>query len=642
MQPTRVDASLVWSPAIVANIASELGTNGGALLRFVNKATAQQFQKEIDLSQPVASWAFAERWSQPGACRQLTRQQRKQLTSCDAALSDLANLRVALTAAEAKLEDCSRLHAAAAGGYLETCRWLVDPSFTKEFSAERKPLSVSWPSLLNCAARSGQRAVCEWCLEQCKDVPDWNSRSMFPWVATNMERGIKAKYIRSSYALGSAACSAARGGHEGLTEWLLQQAAELAAAEAGTRGEACGKEVIEQDLGPAALKGCDLAFVAKLTAPCGPGQPPYLPAHWPNKGGWPLLAAALFSRGLDWRSKVEWLLARGTQVLYTDRYIQCRLYQTGVEEPLLEALPERFDWLRNQGCSPVGSNALKTALRKGSAQAVGWLLANGAVSNAHDAMMFLEAIWHAAVSGHLPALQALREGMELGPAHWNPLLHGAAKGGQLRVLTWAAECLPPDALATQLNAKTFRLAALAGDPAVLRWMREHGAAWEPRAWLTGVGSGTEAVVEVLGELGCPQPAPDLIYGVALEKGQWRQLPVLRRAGVTLGPQPAAILALAALNRAPKHVRIWILDEAGIEPQAEAAAVQAAEAAATALCERVEQVLRELGNESETWMEGNIYDWEREGESDGEGAGDEEGDWRLGDWPGDGEWDGGSD
>ncbi|KAG2490112.1 hypothetical protein HYH03_011418 [Edaphochlamys debaryana] len=395
-------------------------------------------------------------------------------------------------------------------------------------------------------------------------------------------------------------------------EWLLQQAAELAAAEAGTRGEACGREALAWDLGVAATEGCDLAVVVNLSAPRGPGQPPYLPAHWPMKGGWRLLAAALFSRGLDWQRKVEWVLARGNEVRFTDPETQRRLYRAGADRPKLEALPERFDWLRNQGCSPVGSDALRTALREGSAQAVGWLLANGAAPDAQAAVLerFLEAIWHAAVSGHLPALHALREGMALGPAHWNPLLHGAAKGGQLRVLT---------------------LAALAGDPAVLRWMREHGAAWEPRAWLTGVASGSEAAVEVLGELGCPQPDPDLLYGVALQKRLWQQLPALHRAGVPLGPDPAAVLAFALVQGVPEHVRTWVLGEAGIEPQAEAAAAEAAEAAGTALSRRAERVVLNLEQDALRWLPGNNYDWEwdEEGEDGWDGGGH---------WLRDGEWD----
>ncbi|KXZ51139.1 hypothetical protein GPECTOR_13g626 [Gonium pectorale] len=94
----------VWLPELVERFASFLHPNVViCTLRRVNKATAEQFRGRsefgnVRLSQPVPPHAIAARWSTPGAMRDLTLAQRKELLRLTAASGMQANLEVALEA----------------------------------------------------------------------------------------------------------------------------------------------------------------------------------------------------------------------------------------------------------------------------------------------------------------------------------------------------------------------------------------------------------------------------------------------------------------------------------------------------------------------------------------------------------------
>ncbi|KAG2498287.1 hypothetical protein HYH03_003548 [Edaphochlamys debaryana] len=501
------DAASVWTNAIVQNVASFLPSNEVACLRLVNKATAEQFRghARIRLSQPVPPWAFTERWSAPGSCKQYTREQQEKLVSLVAASGVVANLAVALAAtgrARARQED---LEAAAEAGTLDMCKHLVGPG--------RLVGAVLWPEVLHAAARGGHRLVCEWCLEAGEHI--------------------------GPTELGEAAIQAATAGHAALMDWLLVQIRSKLRP---------GTEPYDPfELAEAVVEGCDFATVQHLWQdPAHAAEMQGLQGHDHED----LLSAALRSRGPDWQAKAEWLMAAHGLALDSGVF-----YEDAVGLPA-EAALERYEWLKGRGCAP-DDEAVEAAVESGNAAAVGWLLAQGL----RPAIVPV-VLGEAAHAGHLGVLQAVHgAGLEI---NFKEVAIEAASGGRLAVLTWAVGLLRAAQRGNFLEDTIMTAAAEGGCLECMRWLAERGADMEDDAWPAAVSSGCEAAVELLVELGCPKPTDGRPYGRAVEEHEWAMLPLLRRLEVPLGRvKPKGLFLAAAQGGAPLRSLQWLVAEFGV-------------------------------------------------------------------------------
>ncbi|KAG2500864.1 hypothetical protein HYH03_001625 [Edaphochlamys debaryana] len=467
-------------------------------------------------------------------------EQRQRLVALVAASNEVRNLRaaIALTGTEPTQ---GTLEAAAAGGALESCVWLVDESGAREV------FNINWGAVLSTAARAGQRVVCQWCLDRC---------SAFRRVYGD------ARFIPYEgrgdiwYAAGAAACA----GHVSLMDWLLAEAAAV--------GYQADQQVSALNLFLAALEGCDLTTAQRvwvtyirLPPPEGiqPGQPAEAPdpmfaaqaVIWPGEevegqeGNEPgpagadggavgglggdgaaapngptavqqllsALTAALGSRTPDWQAKAEWLCSLGTRPQRTCYYIT-NPNLTGAE------MVERYAWLCGRGCQPVADDnvdreplyGLSSAVAGGLVEAARWLLAEGVMIGRSEEASVDEA----AAQGHVQALEMLRQAGY--PFRWNALLFEAAHAGRVPVMQWAVDHAP-------------------------------------------AASGCEAAVELLAELGCPMPDNGGPYLAAVCGREWRMLPLLRRLGLPLNPDASGARLLSeAVTSAPVATLQWLVDE----------------------------------------------------------------------------------
>ncbi|KAG2485021.1 hypothetical protein HYH03_016224 [Edaphochlamys debaryana] len=465
----------------------------------------------------------------------------------------LPNVLVALTAAGVQ-PDGRHLDAAARFGCMSACRWFIEDD-------RLGPDQHYWSQLLSTGARSGHRAICDWCLDQAAHVP-----------ATGK--------ALSSHALVLGASSAACGGYVALMTWLLQLAEELAEAEAeaGTATEALRKKALRDELVPATLAGCDLPTVLQLSDRCGlttQGIPP----AW-KKGASCALANALRSRGKDWREKAEWLMARaGGDWGFGDWDVQQRLACAAVDHHPLEEAAERLTWLGDKGC-PYEPCALACVITSGNTPALRWLLANGLTPDSLDLeTRHRSDVGAAAARGHVAMLEALRQATSAWSLElWGAVLTGAAGLGCLVVLRWAAAQLGPDRLARLVadrmrDASVFNAAVKSGCAEAMRWVYDvgvrsrRGCAMEEFAWTCAVLSRSEAAVAFLAEVDCPQPRLGEPYQSAIEGRDWHMLPALAEAGLDFGPTRTTLYARALCCCASAQVLQWLAEEAGVDARA---------------------------------------------------------------------------
>ncbi|KXZ48773.1 hypothetical protein GPECTOR_25g357 [Gonium pectorale] len=530
----------VWLPGLVERFASCLDpTFVACTLRLVDKATAEQFRgrpeypSTVRLSQPVPPHAFAARWAPPGAMRDLTLEQRKQMLRLTAASGVVANLEMALEAA-GFIPDSEQqeelLWAATAEGQAATVHCILGCGYG-EAAAVDKTLSI--------AASAGHQSVCEVLL------------------GDDRSPGVSLDHV----------AAALRGGHPELADWLLQRRPEEAIGPADCLAPLGGQGAFE--LLRAATEGCELPTLQAIHRRCY--------GVVVIGGDDVILSIAARSSTADWRAKVEWWESQlPPETLRQDP----RVCTAAASCP---DATTRLLWLLGRGY-PAERSASEAALHAGNTAALELLLRRGL--RPHIVMLG----YHAAATGRLEALQKLREhGCQLAAAAVGRI---AAREGKLPVLVWAveelgasvqvpevvdaAECrcdlealrwlwqcgCPLDAgrvalwaaahgrlpvlewAAEQLGASMqsadlMCLASSSGSVEMMAWLRERGCPWGPGAFAAAAGAGSEAVLEWLVERGCPMPIDGKPYQVAARNGDLAILRCLARLGCPWGPVSGA-------------------------------------------------------------------------------------------------------
>ncbi|KXZ40810.1 hypothetical protein GPECTOR_2222g1172 [Gonium pectorale] len=313
------DASRVWIPDLVERIARHLPPNElPCTLRLVDKATAALFSgphhTTVRLSQPVPHHAFAQAWGQPGATQPLTLPQRQQLLCLTAATGVTPNLELAMRVAGCLIPP-DLPEAAAAGGQLATCLWLLQ----QRCEPPSCDLHGDWAALMAAAAGSGRRDVCDGLLVAAAEAA--HSSCDGGDGGGCGDGGAAAAPSRRGTLLAAAGVLPAPA-----TQPLPTQAA---AVPAGLSEALMAAEAVEHAAGYAATSAA-----WRRCARLGP------------------LAAAAGSRTPDWAAKVEWLEAQG----WPKTAAACNI---AAAASCADAV-SRLAWLRQRGY-PIDVTALTTA-----------------------------------------------------------------------------------------------------------------------------------------------------------------------------------------------------------------------------------------------------------------------------------------
>ncbi|KXZ45011.1 hypothetical protein GPECTOR_59g618 [Gonium pectorale] len=495
-EPRSARSSRVWPqllPELAEKIVGCLDPNEVPSFRLVNKAAAAQFRAPYHttyrLSQPVPPHAFAAHWLAPGATRGLTLQRRQQLLSLTAASGVVANLEVAVQAAGCLLT-AGVFEAAAEAGQLDSCMWL------REHGCPTVSAHETRSGILAAAAFGGHRHVCE-------RLSGLDATCHF-----------------------FAAAEAARGGHVGLMEWLLQRRSELDAA--------MHPQIKKQCLVAGVAHGCDLPTLQRL---------------WQGRDGLNeaaktgALRAATSSPTPDWAAKVEWLEAQGCP---RDSPWQV------AERPDAVA---RLAWLRSRGF-PLDTHCVNAAAARGNVAAVEYLLGEAGVRTASSDQRTV--IGGAAGGGHLVVLQALHAaGWPIGTATNCALAARlAASHGHLHVLAWLVETFGAEAVG--MGPDLLEAAAESGSVELMAWLRERGCGWDADCYYGAIVSGCEEAVGWLVAQGCPVEESGALYVRPCQNGDLAMARRLRRLGVPWGPAGHIIFQTAGC--APLPMLRWLLEE----------------------------------------------------------------------------------
>ncbi|KAG2485924.1 hypothetical protein HYH03_015368 [Edaphochlamys debaryana] len=518
--PAPADPSQLWVPDLVERIAAFLSPHEVVGLRLVSKEAARLLRGRaaLSLSQPVPPEVFAAHWSRLGACKGLTLAQRRQLITLTARSNVVANLEVAVAAAglAPRHED---LEAAAGAGALESCRWLVGSGRLLW------PPEEAWARLLRAAARGGHKRVCRWCLKSFLFLTQsgWTLAA----VSGAVELAASAGHVRLAKKLGaeSATALAARGlAPDDL--WRRTAVQANGGCDLRTVRRLCRKVPWAPEGWPAQDKRDALVAALRSQTPDWWAKAEYWAGLGatltPDEQRW-ALDSALYLPAADWQERVEFLMARGA-VLFPP----CCLAAAGAP---IGAKEQRLAWLKaiGLGLGPYLPELIGTVIGAGDTGALAWLLAEVAVTRQRPYNLSDTA----AKAGHLEVLQLLTAAkcVTLGARAMPALANAAASGGQLAVLQWAAAA-SSDALSSPVPF------AAAASTAAAR-------------------SGCEAAVELLAELGCPQPTNGEPYRAAAQAGDWRMLPLLRRAQVPLRAE-RILYNLAVAEGAPLATIQWLL------------------------------------------------------------------------------------
>ncbi|KXZ51127.1 hypothetical protein GPECTOR_13g614 [Gonium pectorale] len=528
----------IWLPGLVERFASLLHPNEViCALRCVDKATAEQFRgrpefASVRLSRPVPPHAFAARWAAPGAMRDLTLAQRKQLLRLTADTGVVANLEVALEAVGFilnKVELSALLRASAYVGHIEAVlRWL---DLERRLGYTADPLS-----LLSVSAAAGQRALYEALI--CGSEVGWDL-----WAVEHVATALYA-------------------GRPKMADWLLKRRPEGPIGPGDSLaplGEAdCGELLFS------AMKGCGLSVVMSLLQRCSG-------VALPERKLRCLLHEAIGSRTTDWQAKAEWAEAQ----------LPPGFHRTSAAFGAAACHPDadlRLTWLLTRGY-PTDEHVANFMLRNGNAAALELLLGRGLRpphSATDDAARWgwLEVLkklreygyplgvtvkmWLAASRDQLPVLVWAVE--ELGatlqdrqlsktaagqcgletlawlhhrgcPLDGAQVVQAAAKRGDLQLLQWAVQ---------ELGAPVTSLALLdaaagVGNIELMAWLRERGCPWGGQAYSNAARAGCEAALEWLAEQGCPVPDDGGPYLVAADNNDLATLRCLARLGCRWGP-----------------------------------------------------------------------------------------------------------
>ncbi|GLC53682.1 hypothetical protein PLESTB_000775900 [Pleodorina starrii] len=489
------DGSRIWLPGIVACIAHHLPANEVAsTLRLIDKTTSQQFaHKTLRLSLPSPIHVFRERWGRPGAFRSLSHTQRLQLLRLTAASGSVANLEVALVSAGLDLQ-CELLEAAAAAGQLDMCKVL-------------RARGCLWGDSLSAAAKAGHRHVCEWMLAS----------------------GCRV----DSYVV----CSAAWGGQEDLTQWLLT---ELQGRPNDDVYDLC-RSLLE-----AAAKYLSLAALQRLWQQLMAGrhgserQQQLEQLDEEDRGL--ILAAAAGSTTPDWQAKVEWMEGLG----YPRTARAC---ESAVRAGDGDAVVARLQWLHGRGY-PLEAAVADAAVNLGNLATLRFLVEQAGLRPTNDQFPVTEA----AALGHLAVLQYLHaSGL---PVNTRSVAEEAARAGHLPLVAWVVEGL---GVAPAVDAASLLdCAAASGNLELMTWLHVRGWAMGRRAIPNGAASGCEEALEWLVERGCPFPLDGGAYLGAARKGDLAMLRCLHRLGCPWG-RPGELLEYCICNEVSVAVLQCLLD-----------------------------------------------------------------------------------
>ncbi|GLC40937.1 hypothetical protein PLESTB_000964800 [Pleodorina starrii] len=589
-------SQLPWGdlpPELWIHIASFLPPNEVACtLRLVHKAAAELLhdRTSVRLSGASPPHAFVWRWGGSLVWRDMPYKQRRRLLELTARSGSLANLATALPASGCFLA-AWLFTSAAGGGHMHMCLWLEDQGCpcNEQEAAEA-------------AARGGHLAVVRWLLarirqqqqdEQQQQQDEQQQQQQDPHRHRNVgcaafaaaagagHRALCEALLADGVTFDDwAPINAARGGHVGLTEWLLQLL--LLPRLPPNDGGGSWSQHASWLLLKAAVHGFELPALQRLhtalqqhLATRDDPDPVLLPSRDLDDS---LLLAALNSPTRDWRDKMHWLHQQGSRLQQINMDLLCMhqavLFREGIATRCGDAV-ERVQVLLQ--------------LTHGEDDAIGddlaMALAVGVAIRAGD-LQLLQSLQHRVPGGlrdfGAPALAAEEGNLKLlrQMAAWGWSVAGraamvaAVRSGHLAVLQWLVGPEAGRDGRTVLLSDTQDLmyeAAVGGRVEMLEWMRAQGCSFRGESNFAAAASyGNVALLERLAGWGCPlEAARGGTYARASYNGDLATLRCLRRLGCPWGPTREGVFTRAVwsasdpsglLGCSPLAALRWLLEE----------------------------------------------------------------------------------
>ncbi|EFJ40917.1 hypothetical protein VOLCADRAFT_99162 [Volvox carteri f. nagariensis] len=496
------------SAGLFERIASFLEPNEVACsVRIINKDTAQLFRtsREVRLSQPVPHHAFLWRFGNPEAWRPFTLQKRLELLCLVAHSGSLANLQVAVATAGCSLMP-EAFRAAAAGGHVNVCEWLI---------AENCPMDLG---AVKVASSAGHYGVVRLLLPHQQLVTSTDVSCDAAWTAAAGagQRALCERLLDDGIPPGKEALfAAARGGHVDLTEWMLQLP-QLPALDDGDKALLLRR----------AAYGFDLVSLQRLFS-CQQVHNSRMNLVERNAAA----AAALAAPTRDWRDKVQWLA--GGEMMSLDGF----------------SFPDMCEFLRRPDChhrlqlvdwafsKRFYHDTFYTgfAVQAANMPLLQYLRGRGMSLASRDLDV---AASQAAEHGDV---EFLNQVLALGHTLHVELVKAAARGGHLHVLQWMAGPQGErygglQALRQALASPDLaEVAASSGSVEVMAWLRCRGCPWNKWVFVAGAGAGSLRLLQWLAAWGCPMGSLGEPYTKAGSNGDFASLRCLRRLGCPWGP-----------------------------------------------------------------------------------------------------------
>ncbi|KAG2437070.1 hypothetical protein HYH02_011330 [Chlamydomonas schloesseri] len=332
--------------------------------------------------QPWPAHAFVLYWGRPEPWRSLSLQQRERLLCLAAASGDAASLEVALAHCACELRSPT-LRAAALGGSLAGCQRLLQEGCNFEVNA------------ITDAAECGSLQVLKLVLEASGDPINAGNLSLAALGACAGGHVHVLAWLQRAHGYGPDMCDqfhaarAARGGHVGVLEHVMQsllpQAPPPAAGAGAAPASAAAAAAATADAGEGAVEGNDRHYVrwGVLEAIAGGACPAevlqrHLPGLWPDPAQGPsvldkvdLLAAAVGSGTPCWAAKVDLVLGRWgrAQLLQEMSLMHGRMWDVWMAAAAHDSFMQRVRHLVAHGFSP-DKDMLVQAIARGHTDAL--------------------------------------------------------------------------------------------------------------------------------------------------------------------------------------------------------------------------------------------------------------------------------
>jgi hypothetical protein len=462
------------SPELWDRIAGILEPNDvSCTLKLLNKATVANFKgcTTVRLSQSVPQHAYVWRWGGPDSTRGMTLKQRRLLVILTARSGVLANLQVAIAAADCTLvEDV--FTAAVASGSQDMCQWLLD-----------RPCKFCSSEAVKAAAGAKHLDLTRWLLQEEQVSKDMMLPvNAFIAAASAGHRDVCEGLLADGVPVHEhAVAGALREGHLALAEWLLERCPPQLVFDSAD----CRTRVLE-----AAATGLDLPSLQHIWLSVFGDSP-----LTGTSCGWKaLLDAAVCSPTADWRDKVTWLEEQGAAA------------GAGHSVFNLAELMSRSDGV--QRLQLVLSGCWREKLRE---QLEAVTKAIYFYENIPAGLLLLrEGLFErppgefarmAGAEGDLAFLLELRS-----VDGWAVAAEDAACEGHLHVLQFLAS---PEAgregqeALQQARPWLTYMAAASGSVEVMRWVLTQGCPWADRTFERAASSGNVVLLEMLAAEGCP-------------------------------------------------------------------------------------------------------------------------------------------